>query len=49
METYGNIEKHVEDLPGWMKGAAKLLNSGDISQDWAALAQLLGTHAQDRV
>ena len=25
-----------------MKGAAKLLNSGDVSQDWAALAQLLG-------
>lgn len=44
-ETYGNIEKHMADLPGWMKGAAKLLNSGDISRDWAALAQLLGYKA----
>ncbi|KAK7100922.1 uncharacterized protein [Littorina saxatilis] len=44
-ETYGNIEKHVEDLPAWMKGAAKLLNSGDVNQDWTALAQLLGYKA----
>ncbi|XP_076441170.1 uncharacterized protein LOC143280419 [Babylonia areolata] len=41
-ETYGNIEKHIEDLPTWMKGAAKLLNGGAANQDWVALAHLLG-------
>nr|KAG5714043.1 hypothetical protein BaRGS_020371 [Batillaria attramentaria] len=44
-ETYGNIEKHIQDLPDWMKGAAKLLNSGDVNQDWLALAGLLGYKA----
>ncbi|KAL8574880.1 hypothetical protein ACOMHN_003440 [Nucella lapillus] len=41
-ETYGNIEKHIEDLPVWMKGAAKLLNNGAANQDWVSLAHLLG-------
>lgn len=44
-ETYGNIERHVQGLPDWMKGAAKLLNSGDLNQDWLALAGLLGYKA----
>ncbi|XP_048256527.1 uncharacterized protein LOC124147603 isoform X2 [Haliotis rufescens] len=40
--TGGNIEKNVPNLPSWMKGAAKLLNSGADDQDWAALAKLMG-------
>ncbi|XP_062568171.1 uncharacterized protein LOC134230388, partial [Saccostrea cucullata] len=41
-ESYGNIEKHSPVLPVWVKGAAKLLNSGEENQDWLALAKHLG-------
>ncbi|XP_061191926.1 uncharacterized protein LOC133200170 isoform X2 [Saccostrea echinata] len=41
-ESYGNIEKHSPLLPVWVKGAAKLLNSGEENQDWLALAKLMG-------
>ncbi|KAK3089177.1 hypothetical protein FSP39_001494 [Pinctada imbricata] len=41
-ESSGNIEKHSQKLPVWVKGAAKLLNAGDTNQDWIALAHLMG-------
>jgi hypothetical protein len=41
-ESYGNIEKHGTSLPVWVKGAAKLLNSGEENQDWLALSKYMG-------
>lgn len=43
-ESYGNIEKHGPSLPLWVKGAAKLLSSGEENQDWLALAKLMGEY-----
>lgn len=40
----GNIEKYNNQLPVWIKGAAKLLSSGDENQDWIALSKLMGKH-----
>ena len=45
-ESYGNIEKHGPSLPLWVKGAAKLLSSGEENQDWLALAKLMGECVQ---
>ncbi|XP_078317592.1 uncharacterized protein LOC111120698 isoform X2 [Crassostrea virginica] len=47
-ESYGNIEKHGPSLPLWVKGAAKLLSSGEENQDWLALAKLMG-HKESRI
>ena len=44
-DTCGNIEKHCPTLPNWVKGAAKLLNTGEEGRDWQALAKELGTFA----
>ena len=41
-DTCGNIEKHCPTLPNWVKGAAKLLNTGEESRDWQGLAKELG-------
>ena len=41
-DTCGNIEKHCPSLPNWVKGAAKLLNTGEKGQDLQALANELG-------
>ena len=41
-DTCGNIEKHCPTLPNWVKGAAKLLNTGEEGRDWQALAKDLG-------
>ena len=32
-----------DGVPGWVKSAAKLLNSGADNQDWSTLARILGT------
>lgn len=47
-ESYGNIEKHGPSLPLWVKGAAKLLSSGEENQDWLALAKLMG-HKESQI
>ena len=39
-----NIEKYSAQIPVWVKGAAKLLNSGDENQDWIALSKLMGNY-----
>ena len=38
----GNIDKYSSQLPMWVKGAAKLLNSGEENEDWIALSKLMG-------
>ncbi|XP_052096102.1 uncharacterized protein LOC127731168 [Mytilus californianus] len=44
----GNMEKYNDQLPVWIKGAAKLLSSGDENQDWMALSKLMGYKEEQR-
>lgn len=32
----------LNDVPRWIKAAAKMLNAGDEGEDWAAMAKVLG-------
>lgn len=41
-QSFGNIERHMPNLPSWLKGAAKLLNGAPDNQDWVALAKTMG-------
>ena len=41
-QSFGNIERHMPNLPSWLKGAAKLLNGASENQDWLALAKIMG-------
>ncbi|CAG5127518.1 unnamed protein product, partial [Candidula unifasciata] len=44
----GNIEHNIPTLPGWLKGAAKLLSGASDNQDWLSLARLMG-YKQSRI
>ncbi|CAC5402516.1 unnamed protein product [Mytilus coruscus] len=44
----GNMEKYNDQLPVWIKGAAKLLSSGDENKDWMALSKLMGYKEEQR-
>ncbi|GFN90803.1 protein neuralized, partial [Plakobranchus ocellatus] len=47
-QSFGNIERHMPNLPSWLKGAAKLLNGAPDNQDWMALARTMG-YKQNRI
>ncbi|GFR68737.1 protein neuralized [Elysia marginata] len=47
-QSFGNIERHMPNLPSWLKGAAKLLNGAPENQDWLALARVMG-YKQNRI